>query len=404
MNINNFIKRKYIRLQGSRNILKLNYFIEKYFRDKKLGNIGFNFSDKPNRQTIVQKIIEIKNINVSYGLNHVLKDVNLSIDNKDFYTFLGPSGCGKTTLLRLIAGFEKSQSGEVFIGGQEVSSLNPWERDVGMVFQNYALWPHMTVYKNISFGLEEKKINSKEIETRVAEVLELVDLDGLSKRYPYQLSGGQQQRVALARTLVVKPKVLLLDEPLSNLDAKLRVQMRKELLELHHKLDITTIFVTHDQEEANAMSTNLAILNEGIVQQMGRPVDLYNNPTNAFVANFLGTTNVIEGEFQNSVFTSKNGMVIKGIGADAKGTSVLLRPQNLYLENKNNSLGLRGLSLEEFEGTVENQEFLGNIVRYVVNVKNHSLVIDTLHEVDKKIYYPKEKITMFLDSKKIKFL
>ena len=228
-------------------------------------------------------IIEIKNINVSYGLNHVLKDVNLSIDNKDFYTFLGPSGCGKTTLLRLIAGFEKSQSGEVFIGGQEVSSLNPWERDVGMVFQNYALWPHMTVYKNISFGLEEKKINSKEIETRVAEVLELVDLDGLSKRYPYQLSGGQQQRVALARTLVVKPKVLLLDEPLSNLDAKLRVQMRKELLELHHKLDITTIFVTHDQEEANAMSTNLAIFNEGIVQQMGRPVDLYNNPTNALV-------------------------------------------------------------------------------------------------------------------------
>ena len=238
-------------------------------------------------------IIEIKDINVSYGSNHVLKDVNLNINNKDFYTFLGPSGCGKTTLLRLIAGFEKSQSGEVFIGGQEVSSLNPWERDVGMVFQNYALWPHMTVYKNISFGLEEKKINSKEIETRVGEVLELVDLDGLSKRYPYQLSGGQQQRVALARTLVVKPKVLLLDEPLSNLDAKLRVQMRKELLELHHKLDITTIFVTHDQEEANAMSTNLAIFNEGIVQQMGRPVDLYNNPTNAFVANFLGTTNVI---------------------------------------------------------------------------------------------------------------
>ena len=349
-------------------------------------------------------IIEIKNINVSYGSNHVLKDVNLNINNKDFYTFLGPSGCGKTTLLRLIAGFEKSQSGEVFIGGQEVSSLNPWERDVGMVFQNYALWPHMTVYKNVSFGLEEKKIDSKEIEKKVAEVLELVDLNGLSKRYPYQLSGGQQQRVALARTLVVKPKVLLLDEPLSNLDAKLRVQMRKELLELHHKLDITTIFVTHDQEEANAMSTNLAIFNEGIVQQMGRPVDLYNNPTNAFVANFLGTTNVIEGEFQNSVFTSKNGMVIKGIGADAKGTSVLLRPQNLYLENKNNSLGLRGLSLEEFEGTVENQEFLGNIVRYVVNVKNHSLVIDTLHEVDKKIYYPKEKITMFLDSKKIKFL
>ena len=168
-----------------------------------------------------EKIIEIKNINVSYGSNHVLKDVSLNIENKDFYTFLGPSGCGKTTLLRLIAGFEKSSSGELFIDGKEVSNLNPWERDVGMVFQNYALWPHMTVYKNISFGLEEKKLDKKDIKSRVDEVLELVDLKDLSGRYPFQLSGGQQQRVALARTLVVKPKVLLLDEPLSNLDAKL---------------------------------------------------------------------------------------------------------------------------------------------------------------------------------------
>ena len=240
-----------------------------------------------------ETIIEIKNINVSYGSNHVLKDVSLNIDNKDFYTFLGPSGCGKTTLLRLIAGFEKSSSGELFIDGKEVSNLNPWERDVGMVFQNYALWPHMTVYKNISFGLEEKKLDKKEIKNRVDEVLELVDLKDLSGRYPFQLSGGQQQRVALARTLVVKPKVLLLDEPLSNLDAKLRVQMRKELQDLHKKIEITSIFVTHDQEEANSMSTNLAILNEGVVQQVGKPVDLYNNPSNTFVANFLGTTNVI---------------------------------------------------------------------------------------------------------------
>ena len=240
-----------------------------------------------------ETIIEIKNINVSYGSNHVLKDVSLNIENKDFYTFLGPSGCGKTTLLRLIAGFEKSSSGELFIDGKEVSNLNPWERDVGMVFQNYALWPHMTVYKNISFGLEEKKLDKKEIKSRVDEILELVDLKDLSGRYPFQLSGGQQQRVALARTLVVKPKVLLLDEPLSNLDAKLRVQMRKELQDLHKKIGITSIFVTHDQEEANSMSTNLAILNEGVVQQVGKPVDLYNNPENIFVANFLGTTNVI---------------------------------------------------------------------------------------------------------------
>ena len=344
-----------------------------------------------------ENIIEIKNINLSYGANHVLKDINLNIKNNDFYTFLGPSGCGKTTLLRLIAGFEKSQSGELFIGGNEISHSNPWERDVGMVFQNYALWPHMTVYKNISFGLEEKKIQSSEIKKKVAEVLELVDLQDLSKRYPYQLSGGQQQRVALARTLVVKPKVLLLDEPLSNLDAKLRVQMRKELLDLHNKLDITTIFVTHDQEEANAMSTNLAIFNEGIVQQVGKPVDLYNNPSNTFVANFLGTTNVIEGEIRDTIFKSKKGLVVKNINKNAKGTSILLRPQNLYLEQRNEKF-------EKFIGVVKTQEFLGNIVRYTINIKNHILVLDTLHEVDKKIYFPDEEIVFYLDSEKIKFL
>jgi iron(III) transport system ATP-binding protein len=344
-----------------------------------------------------ENIIEIKNINVSYGSNHVLKDINLNIKNKDFYTFLGPSGCGKTTLLRLIAGFEKSQSGELFIGGKEISNSNPWERDVGMVFQNYALWPHMTVYKNISFGLEEKKIKNSEIQKRVENVLELVDLKDLSKRYPYQLSGGQQQRVALARTLVVKPKVLLLDEPLSNLDAKLRVQMRKELLDLHNKIDITTIFVTHDQEEANAMSSNLAIFNEGIVQQVGKPVDLYNNPANTFVANFLGTTNVIEGEIKDLIFTSKKGLIIKNINKNAKGDSILLRPQNLYLESKNEKFA-------KFVGNVKSQEFLGNIVRYIVNIKDHLLILDTLHEADKKIYSSNEEITFYLDAEKIKFL
>jgi len=344
-----------------------------------------------------ETIIEIKNINVSYGSNHVLKDVSLNIENKDFYTFLGPSGCGKTTLLRLIAGFEKSSSGELFIDGKEVSNLNPWERDVGMVFQNYALWPHMTVYKNISFGLEEKKLDKKEIKNRVDEVLELVDLKDLSGRYPFQLSGGQQQRVALARTLVVKPKVLLLDEPLSNLDAKLRVQMRKELQDLHKKIGITSIFVTHDQEEANSMSTNLAILNEGIVQQVGKPVDLYNNPENIFVANFLGTTNVIDGTIKDNSFTSSEGLEIKDIIDDKKGTNILLRPQNLYLDSNNNDF-------QNFEAIVINQEFLGNIVRYTVNVKNHLLTVDSLHEVNKKIYSLNEKIKIYLDPSKIKIL
>jgi len=189
----------------------------------------------------------------------------------------------------------------------------------------------------------------------------------------------------------------LLDEPLSNLDAKLRVQMRKELLELHNKIDITTIFVTHDQEEANAMSTNLAIFNEGVVQQVGKPVDLYNNPKNTFVANFLGTTNVIEGELKDLTFTSKKGLIIKNINKNAKGVSILLRPQNLYIENKNEKF-------EKFIGIVKSQEFLGNIVRYMVNIKDHLLILDTLHETDKKIYLLNEEITFYIDAEKIKFL
>ena len=336
-------------------------------------------------------IINIKNINVSYGKNHVLKNVNIDIKEKDFFTFLGPSGCGKTTLLRLIAGFEQSQSGELFIDGKEVSKLNPWERDVGLVFQNYALWPHMTVFKNISFGLEEKKVPKNEINDRVDEVLELVGMQELKHRYPYQLSGGQQQRVALARTIVVRPKVLLLDEPLSNLDAKLRNQMRIELLELHNKLQITTIFVTHDQEEANSISDNIAIFNEGIIQQVGAPIDLYNNPENLFVANFLGTINVLNGEIQNGSFKSVNNFELKNIKSENKmKCSLLIRPQNI-------SLIRRGDSDQAFKGKIEGKEFLGNIIRYQVLLNDHLITIDNVHQGKEKIYSKNDNIELFIN-------
>ena len=336
-------------------------------------------------------IINIKNINVSYGKNHVLKNVNIDIKEKDFFTFLGPSGCGKTTLLRLIAGFEQSQSGELFIDGKEVSKLNPWERDVGLVFQNYALWPHMTVFKNISFGLEEKKVPKNEINDRVDEVLELVGMQELKHRYPYQLSGGQQQRVALARTIVVRPKVLLLDEPLSNLDAKLRNQMRIELLELHNKLQITTIFVTHDQEEANSISDNIAIFNEGIIQQVGAPIDLYNNPENLFVANFLGTINVLNGEIQNGSFKSVNNFELKNIKSENKmKCSLLIRPQNI-------SLIRRGDSDQAFKGKIEGKEFLGNIIRYQVLLSDHLITIDNVHQGKEKIYSKNDNIEFFIN-------
>ena len=336
-------------------------------------------------------IINIKNINVSYGKNHVLKNVNIDIREKDFFTFLGPSGCGKTTLLRLIAGFEQSQSGELFINGKEVSKLNPWERDVGLVFQNYALWPHMTVFKNISFGLEEKKVPKNEINDRVDEVLELVGMQELKHRYPYQLSGGQQQRVALARTIVVRPKVLLLDEPLSNLDAKLRNQMRIELLELHNKLQITTIFVTHDQEEANSISDNIAIFNEGIIQQVGAPIDLYNNPENLFVANFLGTINVLNGEIQNGSFKSAKNFELKNIKSENKmKCSLLIRPQNI-------SFTRRSDSDQAFKGKIEGKEFLGNIIRYQVLLNDHLITIDNVHQGKEKIYSKNDNIEFFIN-------
>ena len=336
-------------------------------------------------------IINIKNINVSYGKNHVLKNVNIDIREKDFFTFLGPSGCGKTTLLRLIAGFEQSQSGELFIAGKEVSKLNPWERDVGLVFQNYALWPHMTVFKNISFGLEEKKVPKNEINDRVDEVLELVGMQELKHRYPYQLSGGQQQRVALARTIVVRPKVLLLDEPLSNLDAKLRNQMRIELLELHNKLQITTIFVTHDQEEANSISDNIAIFNEGIIQQVGAPIELYNNPENLFVANFLGTINVLNGELQNGSFKSTKNFELKNVKSENKmKCSLLIRPQNI-------SFIRRSDSDQAFKGKIEGKEFLGNIIRYQVLLNDHLITIDNVHQGKEKIYSKNDNIEFFIN-------
>jgi spermidine/putrescine ABC transporter ATP-binding subunit len=220
--------------------------------------------------------------------------VSARVERGEFFTFLGPSGCGKTTTLRIVAGLELPDSGRVFIDGEDVTYLPPYKRDTAMVFQNYALWPHMTVFDNVAYGLKVRKLPKDEIRRRVREVLELVRLEGLEDRYPTQLSGGQQQRVALARALVVQPKVLLLDEPLSNLDAKLRVEMREELKRLQRKLGITTIYVTHDQDEAMALSDRIAVMNSGRVVEIGRPDELYRRPRSFFVATFVGRSNIVE--------------------------------------------------------------------------------------------------------------
>lgn len=319
----------------------------------------------------------VEGVNLSYGATHVLKDVNLEVKPGEFFAFLGPSGCGKTTLLRLIAGFNAAQSGRVMIGDREVSALPPWKRDVGMVFQSYALWPHMTVAKNVAFGLEERRLPKAEIVRRVASALDLVGLGHLAERRPSQLSGGQQQRVAVARTVVIEPKVLLLDEPLSNLDAKMRVQVRRELRDLQQRLGLTTIFVTHDQEEANTIADRIAVMNDGIIQQVGTPMELYEKPSNLFVAGFLGAANILEGEVltdgADRVYKIKGGAKLpipRGVAA-SDTARLVFRPQYADLV-----LAKAADADEALTGKVVHREFLGATVRYSVALSGGEVTVE----------------------------
>jgi len=297
--------------------------------------------------------IDIEGVNLSYGNTQVLKDVDLAISPGEFFAFLGPSGCGKTTLLRLIAGFAQAQTGRVKLDGQDVAGLPPWKRDVGMVFQSYALWPHMTVAQNVAFGLEERRRPRAEIDARVAKALELVGLSDYAQRRPAQLSGGQQQRVALARTIAIEPKVLLLDEPLSNLDARMRVSVRRELRALQQRLGLTTIFVTHDQEEANTICDRIAVMNAGVIQQVGTPMELYERPANLFVASFLGSANILDGS--------------AGVAVPA-GQKLVFRPQHAALAP------VAGATMS---GPVTHREFLGATVRYGVRVGASEVLVDS---------------------------
>jgi len=240
-------------------------------------------------------LIDLVNITKTYDDTDVLKNINLYIRDGEFLTLLGPSGCGKTTMLRLIAGFAMPNSGQILIDGKDVSNIPPYRRQVNTVFQKYALFPHLNVFDNIAFGLKIQKTPKDEIETRVNEMMELVNLAGYGKRYIDQLSGGQQQRVAIARALVNRPQVLLLDEPLGALDLKLRKGMQIELKRMQQKLGITFVYVTHDQEEALTMSDTIVVMNEGVIQQIGTPADIYNEPKNIFVAKFIGESNIIPG-------------------------------------------------------------------------------------------------------------
>jgi iron(III) transport system ATP-binding protein len=351
--------------------------------------------------------ISIRGVNLSYGTTHVLKNVNLEIAPGEFFAFLGPSGCGKTTLLRLIAGFNISQTGEVIVGGADLAALPPWKRDVGMVFQSNALWPHMTVARNVAFGLEERKVPRSEIGPRVKAALELVGLAHLAERRPSQLSGGQQQRVALARTIVVRPKVLLLDEPLSNLDAKLRVQVRREIKDLQRALGLTTIFVTHDQEEANTICDRIAVMNEGVIQQVGTPMELYDAPANLFVATFLGTANVLDGAVEGAgagrAFRASGGAVVP-LGADMPapaGAKLVFRPQNAAIVAAGAPATPGAVRLN---GTLAHKEFLGASIRYAVKLAEGEVLVDAPHHGGASVVEPGAPVALDLDAAKARLV
>lgn len=279
-------------------------------------------------------IIELKNITKEYNGVKVLDNINLYIKKNEFLTLLGPSGCGKTTTLRIIGGFEEPSKGKVIFEDKDITKVPPYERQINTVFQKYALFPHMDVFDNISFGLKIKKMPKKEIQSKVKEMLRLVNLQGFEHRSIESLSGGQQQRIAIARALVNEPEVLLLDEPLGALDLKLRKEMQLELKAMQQRIGITFIYVTHDQEEALTMSDTIAVMNEGVIQQIGTPVDIYNEPKNAFVAKFIGESNIIDGvmhndlvvEFSNTIFDC----VDSGFDKEEK-VDVVIRPEDVEI-------------------------------------------------------------------------
>ena len=342
--------------------------------------------------------VRIEHVFKRFGPVTAVNDFNLTVEDGEFVSILGPSGCGKTTSLRMIAGFEKATEGEIYIGDHCVSSSSqnkfvpPENRDIGMVFQSYAVWPHMTVVENVAYPLKIQKVPKEERLKRVNEMLELVHLGEYGHRYPHQLSGGQQQRVALARALVAQPGLLLLDEPLSNLDAKLRESMRFEILSIQKALGITVVYVTHDQGEAMAMSDRVVVMSKGVVQQIGAPHEIYTNPANKMVADFIGLVNFMQGE------VSDDRVYLQGTTASFPNTSgvsgsatIAVRPENITMSRGGGML----------EGTLTHRFYLGDAVDYRVTVGDHDVRVivkgaDLKEFADgEKVYLDFEKVMIF---------
>jgi len=318
------------------------------------------------------KDVTLRNIVKRFGKVIAVNDISIHVEKGEFFSLLGPSGCGKTTTLRIIAGFEKPDKGEVYIGETLVNELPPEKRNVGMVFQNYALFPNMTVFDNIAFPLKMKRLPKDEIRRRVKELLELVRLEGFEERYPRQLSGGQQQRVALARALARDPEILLLDEPLSNLDAKLRVALRYEIRRIQKEVGITAIYVTHDQEEALSISDRVAIMNNGKIEQIGTPEEVYSNPKTLFVADFLGLKNIFEGKIIGNIVRFMNvDLKLEYKPVDKEGeVLVVIRPDSIRLANEPPSVRHNTVVLK---GIVKEKIFMGSLTKIIIEVDKRSL-------------------------------
>ncbi len=317
------------------------------------------------------EIIKLKNISISFDEEQIINNMNLYIRDKEFITFLGPSGCGKTTTLRIIAGFLQPDSGEVIFDGKVINDVPPHKRQLNTIFQRYALFPHLNVYENIAFGLRLQKRSEKEIKETVTEMLSLVNLKGFERRNISSLSGGQQQRVAIARALAVKPKILLLDEPLGALDLKLRKDMQVELKNIQKRLGITFIYVTHDQEEALSMSDTIVVMNGGKIQQIGTPLDIYNEPKNAFVADFIGESNIIEGvmraDFWVEMAGNKFKCLDKGFGVDEE-VDVVVRPEDVDIVKAEDGM---------VSGKVTSITFKGVHYEIIVEIKGFKWMIQS---------------------------
>ncbi|ACJ16473.1 ABC-type iron(III) transport system, ATPase component [Thermococcus onnurineus NA1] len=339
--------------------------------------------------------VKLENIVKTFGETVALKGIDLHIKAGELFTLLGPSGCGKSTTLRIIAGLDFPDSGTIHFGDEEVTYLPSSKRGAVLVFQNYALWPHMTVFDNVAYGLKLKKLPKEEIRKKVRWALELVKLSGFEDRYPTQLSGGQQQRVAIARALVVEPKVLLLDEPLSNLDAKLRLEMRSEIRRIQRELGITVIYVTHDQEEAMAISDRIAVMNVGTVEQVGTPKEIYESPKTEFVASFMGKTNVIPAKVVerngDRVTVEFEGIRLDGLYYTEKSDDVVIviRPERIKLKPVENAVS--------FTGTVDLIEYYGFFVEVVGLFGETRIISRTISDKEVAHLRPLQEVTFYVD-------